>query len=88
MQRYSNFKKKFGLIFTENEKEVDGKESQDKGITKRVKTSKLVKDIVAPEVLLGDYYTKDDLSFDNNMIKNPAHQGLFGITYYLYKKLL
>ena len=49
---------------------------QDKGVTKRVKTSKLVKDIVAPEVLLADYYTKDDLSFDNNMIALTSVGGI------------
>lgn len=26
-----------------------------------------------------------DGPFDDNMINNPAHQGLFGITYYLYR---
>ena len=32
-----------------------------------------------------DILISHDNSFDNNMLKNPAHQGLFGITYYLYK---
>lgn len=49
---------------------------QDKGITKRVKTSKLVKDMVLPEILLEDYYTKDDLSFDNNMITSTSIGGI------------
>lgn len=41
---------------------------QDKGITKRVKTSKLVKDVMKPELILDDYYTKDDLTFDENSV--------------------
>ena len=32
-----------------------------------------------------DILVSHDNSFDNNMIGNPAHQGLFGITYYLFK---
>lgn len=36
---------------------------QDKGVTKRVKTSKLVTD-----VLSNNYYSKDDLNFDENTI--------------------
>lgn len=32
-----------------------------------------------------DILISHDNRFDNNMMKNPAHQGLFGITYYLYK---
>lgn len=32
-----------------------------------------------------DILVSHDNSFDNNMIGNPAHQGLFGITYYLLK---
>ena len=32
-----------------------------------------------------DVLISHDGPFDDNMINNPAHQGLFGITYYLYK---
>ena len=32
-----------------------------------------------------DILISHDGPFDDNMINNPAHQGLFGITYYLYK---
>lgn len=32
-----------------------------------------------------DILFSHDGPFDDNMINNPAHQGLFGITYYLYK---
>ena len=32
-----------------------------------------------------DILFSHDSPFDDNMINNPAHQGLFGITYYLYK---
>ena len=32
-----------------------------------------------------DILVSHDNRFDSTMIGNPAHQGLFGITYYLYK---
>lgn len=32
-----------------------------------------------------DILVSHDGPFDDNMINNPAHQGLFGITYYLFK---
>lgn len=32
-----------------------------------------------------DILISHDGPFDDNMINNPAHQGLFGITYYLFK---
>jgi len=32
-----------------------------------------------------DILISHDGPFDDNMINNPAHQGLFGVTYYLYK---
>lgn len=32
-----------------------------------------------------DILISHDNGFDSNMSKNPAHQGLFGITYYLFK---
>ena len=32
-----------------------------------------------------DVLISHDGPFDDNMINNPAHQGLFGITYYLFK---
>ncbi len=32
-----------------------------------------------------DILVSHDNSFDSNMSRNPAHQGLFGITYYLFK---
>lgn len=32
-----------------------------------------------------DILVSHDNSFDNSMVRNPAHQGLFGITYYLFK---
>lgn len=32
-----------------------------------------------------DILFSHDGPFDDNMINNPAHQGLFGITYYLFK---
>lgn len=49
---------------------------QDNGITKRVKTSKLVTDIMKPELILNDYYTKDDLNFDENMIVPTSLGGI------------
>ena len=55
---------------------VDGNEDiliQDNGITKRVKANKLVTDVIGTE-LLNNYYTKDDLNFDGNMIV-PASLG-------------
>lgn len=32
-----------------------------------------------------DILVSHDNSFDSSMVNNPAHQGLFGITYYLFK---
>ena len=32
-----------------------------------------------------DILVSHDNRFDNSMLKSPAHQGLFGITYYLFK---
>ncbi len=32
-----------------------------------------------------DILVSHDRGFDSNMLENPAHQGLFGITYYLFK---
>ena len=41
---------------------------------------KFLKDKEQTDVLISH-----DGPFDDNMINNPAHQGLFGITYYLFK---
>ena len=63
--------KDFGL-----DNNVDGNEDiliQDNGITKRVKANKLVTDMIGTK-LSDNYYSKDDLNFDENMIV-PASLG-------------
>ena len=57
---------------------IDGNEDiliQDKGITKRVKANKLVTNMIGAEVL-NNYYTKDDLNFDKNMIVPTSLGGI------------
>ena len=57
---------------------VDGNEDiliQDKGITKRVKANKLVTDMVGIK-LSDNYYSKDDLNFDENMIVPTSLGGI------------
>lgn len=57
---------------------VDGNEDiliQDKGITKRVKANKLVTDMIGTNIL-NNYYTKDDLNFDGNMIVPTSLGGI------------
>jgi hypothetical protein len=49
---------------------------QDRGITKRVKASKLVEDVMKPELILNEYYTKEDLKFDENTIVPVALGGI------------
>ena len=57
---------------------VDGNEDiliQDKGITKRVKANKLVTDMIGIK-LSDNYYSKDDLNFDENMIVPTSLGGI------------
>ena len=57
---------------------VDGNEDiliQDKGITKRVKANKLITDMVGTK-WLDNYYSKDDLNFDENMIVPTSLGGI------------
>jgi hypothetical protein len=57
---------------------VDGDEDiliQDKGITKRVKANKLVTDMIGTK-LSDNYYSKDDLNFDGNMIVPTSLGGI------------
>ena len=57
---------------------VDGNEDiliQDNGITKRVKANKLVTDMIGTK-LSDNYYSKDDLNFDENMIVPTSLGGI------------
>ena len=59
---------------------ITGRENiliQDNGITKRVSAKKLVEDLVTDiEPELDNYYTKDDLNFDDNMIVSTTLGGI------------